>query len=200
MKASGKYYGSLLVDGDETADEDGKVIKTYGQDESDAFLVRPTLLEMSLFGLLNDYFGRGSFVADENESGNASPTLATCASSNDCSSVSYCNTAESSSVQPICAGGTCICGSRSHYHPALDEALSAAANVRPGMFEIQDNDQGISALYTEPYWSNYVGVRVYNDAGASVGVAASIVGAAFAVVCIMIVWRLKRTMVKQKVY
>mmetsp|Transcript_4517 Transcript_4517/g.10230 ORF Transcript_4517/g.10230 Transcript_4517/m.10230 type:complete len:162 (-) Transcript_4517:84-569(-) len=161
--------------------------------------MRPALLEMSIFGLLNDYLGRGSFAASEDGS-DETPTLATCKNSNDCSSVSYCNSESSSIVVPTCAGGSCVCGSRSHYHPALDEALSAATNLGTGRFELQDEDEGISALYTEPYWSNYVGVRIYNDAGNTPGVYASIIGAAFALVCILFGLRVKKTMVKEKVY
>eukprot|EP00579_Thalassiosira_antarctica_P001137 CAMPEP_0201866898 /NCGR_PEP_ID=MMETSP0902-20130614/1321_1 /ASSEMBLY_ACC=CAM_ASM_000551 /TAXON_ID=420261 /ORGANISM="Thalassiosira antarctica, Strain CCMP982" /LENGTH=872 /DNA_ID=CAMNT_0048391945 /DNA_START=21 /DNA_END=2639 /DNA_ORIENTATION=+ len=195
--SSGRYYGSLVADG-KTTDTNGEVIKQYGEDQSDTFLVRPSLLEMSIFGLLNEFLGRGSYVANED---GGTPTLATCKNSDDCSSVSYCNSESSSSVLvPTCAGGSCICGSRSHYHPALDEALSAVKNVGPGMFELQDGEEGISALYTEPYWSNYVGVRVYNDAGNTPGVFASSIGAVFALGCIGFVLRLKKTMVKEKVY
>ena len=193
--ASGKYWGAMT--GGDAKDKDGNDIKNYGEDETDAFLVRPSLLEMSLSGLLNDFLGRGSFVAQEDGS---DPALATCKSSDDCSSVSYCNMDASSSVVPTCAGGSCVCGSRSHYHPALDEALSAAANSPTSRFEIQDDDEGASALYTEPYWSSYVGVRIYNDAGNNPGVYAASIGAVFALACLALVWRLKKTMVKQKVY
>ncbi|KAL7533159.1 hypothetical protein ACHAXR_005073 [Thalassiosira sp. AJA248-18] len=192
--ASGKYYGSLI--GGEK-DKDGEVIKNYGDDGKDAFLVRPSLLEMAIFGLLNDFLGRGAI--EMNDDGSA-PALATCKSSSDCSSVSYCNSESSAVVLPACAGGSCVCGSRSHYHLALDEALSAAANVGTSRFEIQDGEEGISALYTEPYWSSYVGVRIYNDAGNTPGVYASSIGAVFALACIGFVLRLKKTMVKQKVY
>ena len=57
-----------------------------------------------------------------------------------------------------------------------------------------------SALYTEPYWSNYVGVRVYNDAGNNPGVYVSSVGAVFALICLGYVWSLKKRMIKEKVY
>ena len=40
------------------------------------------LLEMSIFGLLNDYLGRGVFVAGDDGS-DVTPTLATCTNSND---------------------------------------------------------------------------------------------------------------------
>ena len=106
----------------------------------------------------------------------------------------------SSSLVPTCAGGSCVCGSRAHYHPALDEALEATANMSPGMFDVREDDEGISALYTEPYWSNYVGVRIYNDAGNSPGVYAASIGAVFALASMVCVWRLKKKMTKEKVY
>lgn len=92
-----------------------------------------------------------------------------------------------------------MCGSRSHYHPALDEALSVAANAPTSRFEILDDDQGVSAMYTEPYWSSYVGVRIYNDAGNNLGMYASSIGAIFALACLVFVWRVEKTMVKQQV-
>jgi len=205
---SGKRYFGSLVAGNGAKDKYGKEIKDYGTDVSDTFLLRPSLLETSIHGILNDFLGRGSFVASDDSS---SPTLTTCKHNNDCSSVSYCGGGSDSSSSsalaslPTCAGGSCVCGARSHYHPALDEGLSAAANVGPGMFELQQNEddsgEGVSsALYTEPYWSSYVGVRVYNDAGSNPGVYASSVGAVFALLCAGFVWNLKKKMMKEKVY
>jgi nicastrin len=188
--ASGKYYGSLI--GGEMGD-DGAPMKGYGEDTKDAVLVRPSLLEMSLFGLLNDFLGRGSFVANFD-----SDTLKSCKGGDDCTSVTYCDTTSSTLSVPTCAGGQCICGSRSHYHPALDESLVAATKL--GRFNVLDGDDAVSAMYTEPYWSNYVGVRIYNDAGSGPGVYAISIGATFAVVCMGLVWRLKRRLVKEKVY
>lgn len=155
---SGKRYFGSLVAGNGAKDKYGKEIKDYGTDVSDTFLLRPSLLETSIHGILNDFLGRGSFVASDDSS---SPTLTTCKHNNDCSSVSYCGGGSDSSSSsalaslPTCAGGSCVCGARSHYHPALDEGLSAAANVGPGMFELQQNEddsgEGVSsALYTEP--------------------------------------------------
>ncbi|KAL7549397.1 hypothetical protein ACHAWF_012666 [Thalassiosira exigua] len=201
VRASGKYYGSMVHGG---TDADGIPVKDYGDDESDAFLLRPSLLEASLFGTLNDFLGRGSFVAVEEEvegedGGGASvataPTLATCRGGDDCASVEYCD-----GTTPTCAGGTCVCGSRAHYHPALDEALTPAANRKPGMFEVAEDDEGASALYAEPYWSPRVGVRIYNDAGGAAGGIAAGVGAGFALACVAATWKLKRTMTKEKVY
>ena len=156
---------------------------------------------MSIFGLLNNYLDRGSSV-EQSEDGSEedAPALTTCKSTKDCSSVSYCNSESSSLMTPTCASGSCVCGAQSHYHPALDEVLRAAADIGTGMFELGEDDEGIIALYTEPYWSNYVGMRVYNDAGNTPGVYASSFGAVFALACIGFVWRFKKTMVKEKVY
>ncbi|KAL9186946.1 hypothetical protein ACHAXT_010666 [Thalassiosira profunda] len=196
--ASGHYYGSLTVEG-ETKGEDGETIKAYGESDLDAFLVRPSLLEMAISGLLNDFLGRGAFTTNEGGVEGA-PELASCKSSKDCGSVSYCDSESTPSLVPTCAGGSCVCGSRAHYHQALDEALEATANMGPGMFDVREDDEGISALYTEPYWSNYVGVRIYNDAGNSPGVYAASIGAVFALASMVFVWRLKKKMTKEKVY
>ncbi|KAL3795019.1 hypothetical protein HJC23_006340 [Cyclotella cryptica] len=190
VRASGKLYGSL-------DDEDGDDVKSYGDDENDVFILRPSLLETSIFGIFNDYLGRGAFSNDEE---NSSAELVKCQSTTDCSSVSYCSTATSSLALPTCAGGQCICGSRSHYHPALDEAIIPTKNKYPNYFEIQEGDAGVSALYTEPFWDSGVGVRIYNDAGKTPGTWAMSMGAVAALVCFMAVYRLKKTLVKEKVY
>jgi nicastrin len=200
VRAGGRYYGSMIPGG--TTGDDGAPVEGYGEDPADAFLVRPSLLEMSIFGMLNDFLGRGSFASSSSSGGEgadaAAPTLKTCKGGDDCSSVAYCDPGPSGLAVPTCAGGRCVCGSRSHYHPALDEALSAAAKL--GRFEIAGDDEGVSALYAEPYWSNYVGVRIYNDAGTGPGAYAASIGAAFALACVVFIWKLKKTLVKEKVY
>lgn len=195
VRASEVIYGSLV------AEESGENanIKPYGQDAGDVFLLRPSLLEMSIAGLLNAFLGRGSFAPGD-DGNTASPNLLKCESTADCSSVSYCSTSSSSLAVPTCAGGMCVCGSRSHYHPALDEAIAPATNKRTSYFTVQDDDGGISALYTEPFWSSSVGVRVYNDAGNIPGVWASSIGSVFAVICLTFVFRLKTKLIKEKVY
>jgi len=195
VAASGFKYGAM----DSSAEDKEDYVKDYGDNENDAILLRPSLLEMSLNGLLNDFLGRGSFV-DSNDG--TAPDLVDCSSSNDCSSVSYCSSSDSSELATTstCAGGKCICGSRAHYHPAVDEAISPVANEAPGWFTIDENDQGVSAMITEPFWSSFVGVRAYNDAGTGVGIYASISGALLTSICIFVVHRLKKGLVKEKVY
>lgn len=195
VAASGFKYGAM----DSSAEDKDDYVKDYGEDENDTTLLRPSLLEMSLNGLLNDFLGRGSF-ADSNDE--TTPDLKACSSTNDCSKVSYCSSSDSNELAAIstCAGGQCICGSRAHYHPALDEAISPAANQAPGWFTIDENDQGVSAMIAEPFWSSFVGVRAYNDAGEGVGLFSSIAGAIFTLICLIVVHRLKKSLVKDKVY
>jgi len=119
----------------------------YGKDASDAVAEQPTLLEQALRGLLNDFLGTSS---DEVKS---------CTSTADCKTVN-CSTGSSS----ICTGGhVCVCGPAAHYHLALDEGLEATPNqAGTGYFDITSGSSS-SALYTEPYWDNHVGVQVYVD-------------------------------------
>ena len=82
----------------------------------------------------------------------------------------------------------CVCR-RAYFHTALDEALVPAKNKPTGYFVSSgDADGGYSPMYTEPFWSNDIGVRVYRDVGATpgfitlaagVGVAATSFCAAF---------------------
>ena len=181
----------------DASDRDESEVEPYGSDEHDAFLLQPLLLEMSVFGLLNDSLGRGAFVDGQE---NTDSALASCQSTADCSSVSYCNADSSSLVVPTCAGGKCVCGSRSHYHPALDEALSPAKNKYPNYFEIREDDTGVSALYTEPFWDSGVGVRIYNDAGKTPGIWASCMGTVAALLSFGVGYRLKKKLMKEKVY
>ena len=194
VAASGFKYGAM----DSSADDKGEDVKNYGDNEKDAFLLRPSLLEMSLNGLLNDFLGRGSFVESNNDQ--SGPELVVCSSSDDCSSVSYCSSSDELAAIPTCAGKKCVCGSRAHYHPAVDEAISPATNKAPGWFAVEGNDEGVSAMFTEPFWSSYVGVRAYNDAGSNPGIFASIAGAVFTFGCFVIVYRLKRVLIKEKLY
>lgn len=192
VAASGFKYGAM----DSSAEDKEDYVKDYGDNENDTTLLRPSLLEMSLNGLLNDFLGRGSFADG------TVPDLKACSSSNDCSNVSYCSSSDSNELAAIstCAGGKCICGSRAHYHPALDESISPSTNRAPGWFTIDENDQGVSAMITEPNWSSFVGVRAYNDAGEGVGLFTSILGAVFTLIFLVVVYRLKKRLVKEKVY
>ena len=107
LRASGKYYGSLMAD---EVGKDTEPVKNHDVDDEDVFLVQPSLLEMYIFGLLNKYLDRGSFV-EQSEDGleEDDPALTACKSTKDCSLVSYCNSESSSSMTPTYAGGSCVC-------------------------------------------------------------------------------------------
>ena len=115
----------------------------------------------------------------------------------DCSSVSYCASDGDSSV--CTAKKVCVCA-RSHYHLALDEALEAAPNNLTGYFLVSENDEGISAIYTEPNWSNDVGVRVYRNAGRGAGFAVLGLGIVMVTLCAGAAAFLQRRMKKEKLY
>lgn len=90
----------------------------YGKRGSDAFGIQPTVLESSIRGLLNDFLGRGSNLNGGNRK--------KCDKPSDCKNVNYC---QQNGDRAVCSGGgQCVCA-RSHFHPALDEALEA----KPGM-------------------------------------------------------------------
>lgn len=147
---NGQAYA--YIDGDTYGSYNGET--AYGKNSNDAVLVRPNVLEMAIHGLLNDFLGRGSNSDDQG--------FTSCKSLSDCSSVSYCSSDGDSAV---CSGSNvCVC-SRSHFHMALDEAITPAQNNSTGKFVISDSDEGISASYSEPYWSSSIGVHVYRDGG-----------------------------------
>jgi nicastrin len=172
----GKTYGSYT-------DEDVE----YGKDSRDAVLIRPNVLEMGIHGLLNDFLGRGSNGDDE---------LSACKSSSDCTDVSYCS---SSGDSAVCSGNNvCVC-SRSHYHIALDEAIAPAQNNYTGYFTISEDDEGVSPIYSEPYWDSNIGVRVYRD-GAGNGGWALGAGIVLAGAWVVSTIFMKNTLRKQKLY
>lgn len=165
----------------------------YGKKSTDAVSIRPNLLEMSIRGMLNDFLGRGS--VDSSSGSVKSPV--SCGYNSDCSSVSYCGQEGDHAV--CTAKKVCVCA-RSHYHLALDEALVAAPNNQTGYFTVSDYDEGISAMYTEPNWSNSVGVRVYRNAGHNAGYAVLGIGIAMVSMSVAAALFLQRRMKKEKLY
>jgi nicastrin len=79
----------------------------YGKKSSDAFSIRPSLLEMGIRGMLNDFLGRGSV---DSSGSVASPS--SCSSHNDCSGVSYCS--QDRDLAVCTAKKVCVCAG-SHY-------------------------------------------------------------------------------------
>ena len=166
--------------------------KEYGAKDSDTFLIQPTVLEMSISGLLNDFLGRGSSSSD-----GTVPEPTQCKKTKDCANVSYCL---STGDEAVCTGGgVCVC-TRAHYHLALDEALAPVAGNMTGFFEFDEDDEGATPVFTEPNWSSSVAVRVYQDAGSRPGDWALGVGVVVAAVFVASTYLLKRRLKKEKLY
>jgi len=181
--------------------------KKYGEKNTDTFLVRASLLETGIYGLLNNYLGQGDAASEMEEADRTmmeTSSLLTCSSTKDCSKASYCTVSSSdedgsSSSSAVCAGNVCVCP-RSHYHLALDESIEAVPNNSTGRYRVKDDDEGVSAMYTEPYWSSTVGVRVYRDAGDRTGTWALGAGLVVAIVAFASTWSLKNKLKKEKLY
>jgi len=161
----------------------------YGKRNSDAVGVIPGQLAMTIHGLMNDFLGRGT-INDDNPGQQCSRT-------SDCGSVDYC---DNYGERAVCTGGgMCVC-KRAHYHAALDEALKPAAGKPTGYFEFKDNDSGVSPVYTEPFWSNNVGVKVYRDVGWVPGFLTLVGGLAAGGISIFSAFVLKVGLKKEKLY
>jgi len=180
VQVDGVTYGSY-----------NKEDKQYGASDKDEFFIRPNMLEASIHGLLNDFLGRGSV-----DSNGDTADLKSCSSTKDCSNVNYC---QSSSDQAICSGSkVCVC-SRSHYHVALDEAIIPSQNNFTGVFVVSDDDEGVSPMYTEPYWDSGIGVRVYRDSGDTATWTLAL-GASAAICSVVATYFMKSRLQKEKLY
>ena len=189
------YYVSIFdsPNGQPYAYVDGNVYGSYSgdaeyrKDSHDVVLVRPNVLEMAVHGMLNDFLGRGS---------NGDNELTKCQSLSNCKDVAYCSNSGDSAV---CTGeNVCVC-SRSHFHLALDETIIAAPNNYTGMFVPSDDDEGVSPMYTEPYWNSDIGVQVYREGkgggGWAFGAGVILTGAWVASTVLV-----KKKLQKQKLY
>lgn len=164
--------------------------KDYGKKQTDAVSMVPTQLTSALRGMLNDFLGRGKI---ESSGGKA----VSCDKLADCDDVGYCpNFGET----PTCTGGgVCVC-SRAHYHVSLDEALQPAAGMPTGYFEVSENDAGVTPLWTEPYWSNDVGVQIYREVGWMPGFFTLVAGLVAVAVSLFGAFVLKIGLKKEKLY
>jgi len=180
VQVNGKSYGAYTAS--DTA---------YGDNTDDKFLIRPSMISMSLHGLLNDYLGRGG-----SDGTNDSAELETCSSTSDCSKVEYCPNNGDKSV--CTASKVCVC-SRAQYHIALDEAIIPSPNNGTGVFVVSDDDEGVSPMYTEPYWSNDIGVHVFRSSGGAANWTLG-VGIVASVGCIAATIYLNRRLRKEKLY
>jgi nicastrin len=161
----------------------------YGKKNTDAFGIQPRMMESAIHGLLNDFLGRGALI-------NSSSKVTSCKTMSDCSDVQYCS---SNGPATCTGGGQCVC-SRSNYHIALDESLKAAKNMPTGFFVIPDDDAGVSPMYTEPYWSSSVGVRVYRDVGSLPGFFTLAVGLVVGFFSLFAAFVLRVGLKKEKLY
>lgn len=129
----------------------------FGKIKSDAIALRPRQMEAAIRGLLNEYLGQQD--GDQKS----------------CSSASNCDL-DCNGVPATCTGGgSCVC-ERAHYHVALDEALLPEANKAPGFFSVNENDEGTTPIYTEPFWASDVGVHVYRKSGFIPGIVTLVAG------------------------
>jgi nicastrin len=162
--------------------------RQYGQTKGDAIILSPNALETSIHGLLNDFLGRPT---------SSSTILKSCTTSDNCKDVTYCSS--SAKEYAVCTGGLfCVCA-RSHYHVAVDEALEVPVNNGTGYFVISEKDEGISALYTEPFWEE-ISVRVYRNGDSQAAVWTTSFAVIVAIVSYGASLGLKSTLVKQKLY
>jgi hypothetical protein len=179
VQLDGKVYGAYTGD------------KVYGENTEDKFLIRPDMLAMSIHGLLNDFLGR-SAAAD----GSNSLNLQKCQSISDCSSVQYCS---ADGEKAVCTGSkVCVC-SRSHYHVALDDAIIPSPNNGTGIFIVSQDDTGVTPMYTEPYWSNDIGVQVFRASNGAANWTLGI-GISVAIGCVAATIIFKKRLQNEKLY
>ena len=179
-------YGQpfVYVDNNQYGAYDGD---KFGQHASDAIGMQPRALINALYGFLNDFLGRSSGDFEE----------VSCRRANDCEEAGFC---DAYGEQATCTGsGVCVCD-RARYHVALDEAIKPAANKPTGYFEFDKYDTGVTPVYTEPNWSQFVGVRVYRDAGSIPGLVTLALGAVIMALSVCSAFVLRVGLKKQKLY
>jgi nicastrin len=161
----------------------------YGNKNSDVIHMLPELLETAIHGLLNDFLGKGS--------SDANGVFDECKTVSNCANVDYCSAYGDRAT--CTGGGVCVCA-RAQYHVALDEAILPAENKPAGYFVVDEDDAGVSAMYTEPFWSNSVGVRVYRDAGWLPGFLTLAAGIGVGSLSLFAAFVLKVGLKKEKLY
>jgi nicastrin len=155
----------------------------YGKAKTDAIVLQPRQMEAAIRGLLNEYLGQYDNGAAAEAAASTTTTNNNKSSKKSCSSAADC----AGLLDDVCPGsgatctgaGHCVC-QRAHYHVALDEGLRPAVNEPPGFFTPNDENQnynaGTTPVYTEPFWSSAVGVRVYRQSGPWPGIITLIAG------------------------
>lgn len=158
----------------------------YGDKDSDAVGMQPRMLQQAIRNLLNDFLGRGQ------TDGNGR----SCSKESDCANIEYCLTDSDSAT--CSAKGVCVC-KRAYFHTALDTSISAAVNKDPGFFSL-DNDDEQSPIWTEPFWSSSVGVKLYRDTPAGPGFIALAAGLLSILLALAFTRKVKSGLQKEKVY
>ena len=161
----------------------------YGK-KSDVISMQPKQLESTIYGLFNDFLGRAS-TSDE---------ITSCKKAADCANVANLCKNNDYDVATCSGSGACVCV-RAQYHVAFDEALRAVEQMSPGYFTVDtENDAGISPMYTEPYWSSSVGVRIYRNGNALPGYITLLAGVGVGAVSFFGALVLKVGLKKEKLY
>jgi nicastrin len=167
----------------------------FGKKNSDAISMMPRQLENAVHGIFNDYLGRGSNANNNN--------AVSCKKSSDCSSQqnNMCNNGANGGDYVTCSGGgQCVC-KRAYFHIAVDESLDASPNYPTGYFQFNDyNNNEQSALYTEPFWSSNVGIRVYRDSSSIPGFITFGIGIVMGAISMFSAFVLKVGLKKEKLY
>ena len=205
-KATPNYYVSIydLNHGQPVVQVNGNFYAAYNQtvDESTKkdgdgkYLMKASALEAGIYGLLNEFLGQNGVTSNDGDD-SSSTNLAKCSSSGDCQKVSYCP----DEVSSICTGGgKCVCGPSSFYHIAIDESIEAVPNTTSGQFQVVENDEGLTPMYTEPYWSMSVGVTLFEESGEDIGNWVLLGGSLMGIACAALSFILRRKMVKEKLF
>jgi nicastrin len=174
VRVGDKVYGSYNDGGN------------YGAKGNDAVGMQPRMLQQAIRNMLHDFLGRGQI------NGNAKK----CGKESDCDGVAYCATEGDSAT--CSAKSVCVC-KRAYYHTALDTSLTPAANEEPGFFSL-DYDDGKTPIWTEPFWSSSVGVKMYRDSASGPGFIALGVGVVVALLMFNFTKKVKSGLQKEKVY
>jgi nicastrin len=181
VRVGSNFYGSY--DGDD-----------YGKSKGDSFGMQPKMLQQALRNMLHSFLGKGSSMEAEDGS-TVSPKA--CSSAGKCNGISYCGTDADSAT--CSADNVCVC-KRGFYHIALDEAVDPSPSKATGFFDISSDDAGVSALWTEPFWSTSVGVNLYRHSDSNAGWYVLGGGALFSGFCFFVAVLLKVGMKKEKLY
>jgi nicastrin len=180
VRVNDQYYGSYNG-------------SDFGSRKSDGLAIVPRQLESSIRGIFNDLLGRGSAIVRDNGKNNHS-----CKSTSDCKNLDYCGAYGDEAT--CTGGGVCVC-LRSQYHVALDEGIAPAANQPPGYFTALVNENTVvTPMYTEPYWSSSVGVKLYRSTGPAPGFVSLGVGLAIGFISLFGAFVLKVGLKKEKLY